>query len=393
VDIDTPQIDHTPRRNLEESLWIFTGVSMLWLAAGFWLIWQTWALEFAVRWLPLPALAAGSLLVLLHHNLDWNRRSGESLLLPELGWGNFLTFGRGLLVAAMTGFILLPKPDGWLGWIPGMLYVLACFLDFFDGYLARISKHVTRLGEILDLYIDGFGVLVAALLSIGYGQTPGWYLAVAFAYPLFTAGLWLRRRLDLPIFELPARVSRRVFAGLQMGFLAIILLPVFSPPASHIAALLFGLPLLVGFILDWLAVSGLSQGRQLSYSIQPNLAFWLPVGIRSLILLLNMTLLSSWIKELDHHGSTFLVISIGYLSVAVLVIAGILARVNAILALCTLGLVQIFAPLSLTQLALAGSFTALIYLGSGSLSLWRPDEALFLRRFGGQRSSNLEQSL
>ena len=37
------------------------------------------------------------------------------------------------------------------------------------------------------------------------------------------AGLWLRKRRGAPIYDLPPSVNRRVIAGLQMGFLAVIL--------------------------------------------------------------------------------------------------------------------------------------------------------------------------
>jgi CDP-diacylglycerol--glycerol-3-phosphate 3-phosphatidyltransferase len=40
-------------------------------------------------------------------------------------------------------------------------------------------------------------------------------------------------------------------AGLQMVFLGLVLLPLLSPPITHVAAVLILLPFLAGFLLDW----------------------------------------------------------------------------------------------------------------------------------------------
>ena len=156
----------------------------------------------------------------------------------------------------MAGFLFLPKPESWFLWLPGILYLCSDIADFFDGYAARRTNHVTRLGEILDMSFDGLGVTIASLLAVKYGLVPIWYLAIGFARPLFLIGNWGLRKLAQPVHELPPSTSRRIFAGLQMGFLAVVLLPVFSPPLTFVAAYLFGLPMLAGFLRDWFAVSG-----------------------------------------------------------------------------------------------------------------------------------------
>ena len=40
-------------------------------------------------------------------------------------------------------------------------------------------------------------------------------------------------------------------AGLQMAFLGLVLLPLFTPTLTHVAAVLILIPFLAGFILDW----------------------------------------------------------------------------------------------------------------------------------------------
>jgi CDP-diacylglycerol--glycerol-3-phosphate 3-phosphatidyltransferase len=332
------------------------------------------------------------LLSVLWRNLDANHRQGELALLPTLGWGNFLTLGRGVLTAMLLGFLGLPQPQGWLAWLPGILYVLSDAADFFDGYVARRTNHATRLGEILDMSFDGLGVLAAALLSVQYGQAPLWYLAVALARPLFLAGLWLRRRLHLPIYEPPPSLSRRIFAGLQMGFLAVILLPIFSPPGAHIAAALFGLPLLAGFLRDWLYVSGLLKPRQAAPAVQSNASHWLPALLRAAILMLNLPVLVAWLNGFPDQTLAFSLL--GGLN-AILVLAlflGVMPRIAAIGALCVLGFYQMLAPLAPFQIFLAFLYAAILFSGGGAFALWTPEERLFQRRAGERELQDSERS-
>jgi CDP-diacylglycerol--glycerol-3-phosphate 3-phosphatidyltransferase len=379
-------------RSLYKSWWYCAAGSLTILIAGFFVLRLAWSPENAIRWVALPVLTSGYLLIILRRILPSNQRSGENQVLPSLGWGNCLTLLRGLLIAAITGFLFQPAPEGWLRWFPGLLYVLAAAADFFDGYLARVTNHATRLGVILDMSFDGLGVLAAGLLAVQYGQVPAWYLTVAFARPLFIAGLWLRRVLNLTSHELAASITRRIFAGLQMGFLAVILLPIFTPPGSQIAAYFFGLPMLFGFLLDWFSVSGMLRAKDLPGEARRLILRWMPVGLRALILIFSLISADSWMALYDRQGAKLLWMVVANASLVLLVIAGVLPRIGSIIALCLLGLFQIFAPLSFLQISLAASFTALIYLGGGALSLWTPDDALFLERVGERRLPAMEQN-
>lgn len=339
--------------------------------------------QYAAMWLILPTLAVAYQLTTLLRNLPTNVRHGETELLPSLGWGNRLTILRGFLAAGVMGFLLLPQPGGWLAWLPGILYILSCAADFFDGYVARITNHATRLGEVLDMSFDGIGVLAASLLAVQYGQAPAWYVLVGLARYLFLGGLWLRRRLRKPIYELPPSMSRRVFAGLQMGFLAILLLPLFSPPGTHIAAALFGLPLLFGFGRDWLYVSGvLKQRPPRQHSGGEGLQSLALTALRGLILALNLPL---FIAEFNNIGEFSLPrIALSFLNAltVALIVLGVLPRVAAGFALGFLGFYQMLNPLTSSQIVLAAAYTIILYAGSGTLSLWTPEDRLYWGRLG-----------
>jgi CDP-diacylglycerol--glycerol-3-phosphate 3-phosphatidyltransferase len=121
-------------------------------------------------------------------------------------------------------------------------------IDCFDGYLARLHNEVTRLGAMMDMSLDGLGMLIGVLLLIQFGQVPALILLVGLARYLFLLGIWIRRRIGKPIYELPENPLRRQFAGAQMGFIGVILFPVFSPPGTYLAAMLFALPFFLGFL-------------------------------------------------------------------------------------------------------------------------------------------------
>ena len=152
----------------------------------------------ARRWLMISALTVAGVFWFLRRVLDQNHAPGRQELFADLGPANVLTIYRGLAYAWMAGFLLLPRPGGLLDWLPALLYIGASVADVFDGYLARRSDRVTRLGETLDMEFDGFGVLVASALAVQYGQLPLLFLLVAFARPLFVWGMLWRTRNGLP---------------------------------------------------------------------------------------------------------------------------------------------------------------------------------------------------
>jgi CDP-diacylglycerol--glycerol-3-phosphate 3-phosphatidyltransferase len=370
-------------------------ISALFLLSGYSLLQGSWQVAYARQWLIQASLGLLYLLWVLWRGLEHNYRVGETHLLPGLGIANITTLLRGVLIASLLGFLLLPWPPGWLAWIPAGLYTLAVLADFLDGLLARITRRVTRLGEILDMSFDGLGVLVASLLAIQYSQVPAWYLLVALARYLFLAGIWLRRRLGLAVHELQPSVRRRAFAGVQMGFLFFILMPVFTPPGTYIAAAMFALPFLVGFVIDWLAACGVCfayrplQARLRAFSIDR-----LPLLLRLMAAVLILAELSrflalytGWVSEqpapgLPYSQTGFLLLIALQCLVLVTLALGVSGRVAAIVGLCLLGIQQLVGSLTAAQIGLALLYTAILYLGTGALSLWKPEDRLIFARAG-----------
>jgi CDP-diacylglycerol--glycerol-3-phosphate 3-phosphatidyltransferase len=375
-----------------------------------------WAPKFAFRWAGMAFLFTVFFAGILWRNLRLNSRPRERKLLQNFGPGNQLTILRGFLLALLFGFLFSPWPQGWLAWIPGLLYTITALADLFDGYLARKFNQETQLGENLDLSLDGLGVLIASILLVYYGQVPAWYLLVGLARYLFLAGIWLRRRRGRPVYELNANLTRRPFAGAQMGFVAVILFPLFSPPGTFLAAALFAVPFLVGFSIDWLVVSGISRSRlllgdsRLEHFIRRielnllrgekiNVIFtrWMPLAIRiSLVILLivwiqqnlsglirqqffaavNMTATSAPPTLLLGVLLLFIVVSM------VLIALGAAGRLAALFVLFGVGIYLKFFGLNITEALLVTGAAALFYLGSGPYSLWMPERDIIARRLG-----------
>ena len=381
----------------------FSGLSIAWQPTG------------ALKWL-LPAAAVNAyVLWLLWKALKKNYHPLTKILLPDLGYANWLTLLRGFLIGTLAGFLFQTTPitaerSNWLAWTPGAIYILAAVLDYFDGYVARITQHETRLGEWLDTKIDALGLLIAPVLAIGYGRLPIFYIAVGLAYYLFQFGIWYRKKNDRPVIKLEPHPAKRMIAGFQMGLVALALLPVFSGPVMTIAALIFMIPLLAGFLRDWLVVCGyvginhLQQTRW-DHPIDLLITKLLPVFLRFVIGVAGIFFFYHTVTTLftgqEIVSSTQLYLSKPYdlhellitAIAALMVVFGIIPRIAALL-------ISIFLAGTLTTwnsspglFFLFSCAAALMLTGSGFLSTWHPEDTLLLERQGeageGNRPANV----
>lgn len=380
----SPLVHQTNLNKLRIRWGIFAGIVGLLLLSGYQLAKSLWYQPVVpFRWAVLSGLAYAYLLVGLWRNLPENHRPDETEIIPTFGWGNILSLVRGVLMMALVGFLFQPRPgagiNDWRTWIPGLIYTLAALPDYFDGYLARITNHVTKLGEWLDMTLDSVGVLTASLLAVLYGTIPWWYLPIGLARYLFLAGLWFRERRGLPVYEMPYSARRRGFAALKMGFIFVILLPPFMPPGTHLAAAAFGLPFALGFLWDWGYVSGiipLDAGNR--YPRLKNFILrWLPLFPRGLAVALIL-------PSLARHLQTPALQWLAYLEIIVTILigGGVWPRVAAISAVILIGVNQYFAPLTIDQFTLIVAYISLIFLGSGVFSLWPFEERLIYHRIG-----------
>ncbi len=360
----------------------------LFLSGGYFLFNRFWEASYALRWLGLSSALGAWQLITFWQALPQNHRTGENALLPNLGWGNQLSILRGLFIAALAGFLFSPWPFGWLGWAPAFLYFFSDITDYLDGYFARIHNHVTELGSALDMNNDSWGVLIVTGLAFWYGQVPVWYLPVGLARYLFLAGLWMREQQGKENLELPHSFRRRAYAGVQMGFITAMLVPLFTSPSTTIAATFFMLPFLGGFLYDWFLVTGRidpQKGKDFFERILHSMLMqWTPLLLRPLsaagliyftyiqpiniFILYDLPIPSLWITL------QFIIIF--------MFIFGITGRLAAALSLVSLGLIFKFTFLTSLHFFLILFSTTLLFTGTGALSLWSPEDWLIYHRAG-----------
>ncbi|WP_336338423.1 CDP-alcohol phosphatidyltransferase family protein [Haloarcula brevis] len=206
------------------------------------------------RWMVHPAAVAG---VCLAGQL-WYAGRGLETVRPwryVFGLANTLTLLRGGLYAVVAGFLVVPATTD-LAWVPAACYGVGVALDRLDGAVARTVGQQTALGTRLDMAFDTFGFVVAPVLAVLWGRLPVWYLSISAARYVYLAGIRWRRLRGRPVFDRPDSDLGKYFAGVQMAFLTVALVP--AVPVRLVFALAPAVlaPSLAVFVRDFLVVSG-----------------------------------------------------------------------------------------------------------------------------------------
>lgn len=322
----------------------------------------------------------------LRTHLGANHRPGEAaLLFPDLGAANWITLLRGAAIVALAGFLPLAVLPGQalapaLDWAPGLLYLGVSLTDLADGFVARQQQRQTELGQRLDIATDGAGLLVALLVAVSLQRLPAVTLLVGLAYYLFLGGIRWRRQHHRPLIALQSRPYARIIAGIQMGLVAMALLPLFHPICTTIAALLVMTPLLAGFVRDYLVVScriGIDGNQHTVLDRWAGLVLgrYLPLGLRLALLVSGLLALATTAT----HPLPLWWLAAQTLC-CLLVVLGCLGRSSALLLSLLLGSHWTPFGTALPSLTLFTLATTLMLTGTGPLSLWAPEEDLLYRR-------------
>lgn len=90
---------------------------------------------------------------------------------------NLLTLARIVLIPGMVVGLYLETPAG--NWIAFAFFAIAAITDFFDGYIARLTRQQSSFGRFLDPVADKLLVASALLTLAGLGHISGLILLPA----------------------------------------------------------------------------------------------------------------------------------------------------------------------------------------------------------------------
>lgn len=371
---DLPLIDVLLRECGRVSLY---GWAVLILAGLF--MGNIWTWGSAAQWF----LQAGLLWTLVTYEirkyLPLNRKDAETSLYSQLGLANRLTILRGGFIACTGGFLFQRVPAESFAFIPAGCYALSAIIDRLDGFAARKTGQVSQMGRELDTVFDGLGLAIAPLLAVWYGKIHWSYLLVSCAYYLFKYGQRYRQKNGLPLFALEPKLSRRALAGFQMGFIAVALFPMFQPPATRIAGFAFMLPVLIGFLIDWLVVSGrISDNTFINKDLLERGEKLINLFTQPALRVILAGLLLTWSLRYTETSSNSPVILWAMIACGLLILLGIMGRAAALALLLLIGWMN---SLQLSSLILPMTVWILV-LGTGHFSLWTWDED-WVNRYDG----------
>jgi CDP-diacylglycerol--glycerol-3-phosphate 3-phosphatidyltransferase len=116
-------------------------------------------------------------------------RADEGLI-PLRHVPNLISILRILLVPVMVLLLLRPSRSGAV--LAALTFFLACWSDFFDGYLARRYGLTSRLGKLLDPLADKLLVMAALVMLCAMPRTPrvpAWVVVLIVGRELAVTGL------------------------------------------------------------------------------------------------------------------------------------------------------------------------------------------------------------
>lgn len=135
---------------------------------------------------------------------------------------NLLSIFRILLVPPLV-VVLLTKFEG-KEFVGLGLFLLAAVMDFFDGWLARRRKQVTRLGTLLDPAADKILISAAfiSLVELDPRLVPAWMVVVIIAREFAVTAL--RSFAAAESLVIPSGLSGKVKTAVQIISIALLII-------------------------------------------------------------------------------------------------------------------------------------------------------------------------
>jgi CDP-diacylglycerol--glycerol-3-phosphate 3-phosphatidyltransferase len=112
----------------------------------------------------------------------WRSVGQESLNLP-----NLITLVRILLIPIFVILFAAPTPDRSV--VAAVVFVIAAVSDLLDGYIARRTGQVTRVGKLLDPIADKLLVLSALILLVNIDRVSALVAILVIAREVAVTGV------------------------------------------------------------------------------------------------------------------------------------------------------------------------------------------------------------
>jgi len=145
---------------------------------------------------------------------------------------NLLTLARIGLIPIMMGAFYTQSVVG--RWVAALAFIIACFTDFLDGYVARIWSQTTKIGQFLDPVADKLLVASTLLMLAGFGRISRFTLMPAIIIlcrEIMVSGL--REFLSELKVNMPVTTFAKWKTAIQMLAISLLLLgdtPTFGSP-------------------------------------------------------------------------------------------------------------------------------------------------------------------
>ena len=113
-----------------------------------------------------------------------------------------------------------------------VVFALACFTDYLDGYIARRSKIVTNFGKFADPVADKILVITVMVMLLYQARFPLWALSIVVARELAVDGL------RLVAVEKGIGIAARSLGKWKTGFqMAVVLAAIINAPVWLVTVL------------------------------------------------------------------------------------------------------------------------------------------------------------
>ncbi|WP_166823736.1 CDP-diacylglycerol--glycerol-3-phosphate 3-phosphatidyltransferase [Brevibacterium limosum] len=163
---------------------------------------------------------------------------------------NALTVLRILMVPLFLVLLLIDGGnDVTLRWWALVVFLLAMFTDFVDGYLARRNNLITNFGKIADPIADK-SLMAAALIGLAIIVELPWWVPVIILVREF--GITVLRFFMIRIIVMPASRGGKIKTVLQTAAIGLFLL--LFPLSDVVPSLVYVILLVIAWIIMTAAI-------------------------------------------------------------------------------------------------------------------------------------------